>query len=115
MNLTKAATFVGVSPRTLRLAVDRGEIEAEHPLSDGPWIFRKRVLESEAAIQFAQRPHCEIQQEYRYPAEAAIASRHPRPGLVHHSDRGALQQSLPPLSQPRLFPSTSRTHGEGSR
>ena len=35
--------------RTLRLAVDRGEIEAEHPLSDGPWIFRKRVLESEAA------------------------------------------------------------------
>jgi len=55
MNLTKAATFVGVSPRTLRLAVDRGEIEAEHPLSDGPWIFRKRVLESEAAIQFAQR------------------------------------------------------------
>ena len=55
MNLTKAATFVGVSPRTLRLAVDRGEIEAEHPLSDGPWIFHKRVLESEAAIQFAQR------------------------------------------------------------
>jgi len=55
MNLTKAATFVGVSSRTLRLAVDRGEIEAEHPLPDGPWIFRKRVLESEAAIQFAQR------------------------------------------------------------
>ena len=55
MNLTKAATFVGVSSRTLRLAVDRGEIEAEHPLPDGPWIFRKRVLESEAAIQFVQR------------------------------------------------------------
>jgi DNA invertase Pin-like site-specific DNA recombinase len=55
MNLTKAATFVGVSPRTLRLAVERGEIEAEHPLSDGPWIFRKRVLESEAGIRFAQR------------------------------------------------------------
>jgi hypothetical protein len=55
MNLTKAAAFLAVSPRTLRLAVDRGEIEAEHPLSDGPWIFRKHVLESEAAIQFVQR------------------------------------------------------------
>ena len=55
MNLTKAPTFVGVSSRTLRLAVDRGEIEAEHPLPDGPWIFSKRALKSEAAIQFAQR------------------------------------------------------------
>ena len=34
--------------------MDRGEIEPEHPLSDGPWIFRKRVLESKAAIQLAQ-------------------------------------------------------------
>jgi hypothetical protein len=55
MNLTKAAAFLAVSPRTLRLAVDRGEIQAEHPLSDGPWIFRKHVLESEAAIEFVRR------------------------------------------------------------
>jgi hypothetical protein len=55
MNLTKAAAFLGVSPRTLRLAVDRGEIEAEHPLPDGPWIFCKQVLESNAAIQLVQR------------------------------------------------------------
>lgn len=55
MNLTKAAAFLGVSPRTLRLAVDRGEIEAEHPLPDGPWIFCKQVLESNAAIHLVQR------------------------------------------------------------
>jgi hypothetical protein len=55
MNLTKAAAFLGVSPRTLRLAVDRGEIEAEHPLPDGPWIFSKQVLESDVAIQLVQR------------------------------------------------------------
>ena len=36
MNLTEAAAFLKVSPRTLRLAVDRGEIVAEHPLPDGP-------------------------------------------------------------------------------
>jgi hypothetical protein len=40
MNLTEAAKTLGVSPRTLRLAVERGEIEAEHPLDDGPWILR---------------------------------------------------------------------------
>ena len=55
MNLTKAAAFLAVSPRTLRLAVERGEIEAEHPLPDGPWIFGKQALESEAAIQLVQR------------------------------------------------------------
>lgn len=36
MNLTEAAEFLGISPRTLRLAVERGEIVAEHPLSEGP-------------------------------------------------------------------------------
>jgi hypothetical protein len=34
-NLTGAAAFLGISRRTLRLAIDRGEIEAEHPLPDG--------------------------------------------------------------------------------
>jgi hypothetical protein len=55
MNLTKAAAFIGVSPRTLRLGVERGELEAEHPLPDGPWVFCRCVLESEAALRFAQR------------------------------------------------------------
>jgi hypothetical protein len=36
MNLTEAASVLGISARTLRLAVERGEIEADHPLADGP-------------------------------------------------------------------------------
>lgn len=34
LNLTEAARLIGVSARTLRLAVERGEITAEHPLSE---------------------------------------------------------------------------------
>jgi hypothetical protein len=55
LNLTKAAAFLGVSPRTVRLAVERGQIAAEHPLPDGPWVFCKQILESDAAIQLVQR------------------------------------------------------------
>src|SRR5262249_1324825 len=49
MNLTEAAHQLGVSARTLRLAVERGEIEAQHPLPDGPWVFHKGALKTEAA------------------------------------------------------------------
>ena len=55
MNLTEAADVLGVSGRTLRLAVERGEIEAEHPLADGPWVFNRRALETEAAAKFVAR------------------------------------------------------------
>ena len=30
--------------KTLRLAAEPGEIEAIHPLPDGPWIFRRAEL-----------------------------------------------------------------------
>lgn len=55
MNLTEAACILGVSSRTLRLAVERGEIEADHPLADGPWVFSQRALETEAAAKFVAR------------------------------------------------------------
>jgi DNA invertase Pin-like site-specific DNA recombinase len=55
MNLTEAASHLGVSARTLRLAVGRGEIAGEHPLSDGPWIFRRQDLQTRTAISVAQR------------------------------------------------------------
>jgi hypothetical protein len=55
MNLTEAAHILGVSARTLRLAVERGEIEAAHPLADGPWVFNQRALETEAAAKFVAR------------------------------------------------------------
>jgi DNA invertase Pin-like site-specific DNA recombinase len=55
VNLTDAADILGVSGRTLRLAVERGEIEAEHPLADGPWVFNRRALETEGAARFVAR------------------------------------------------------------
>jgi DNA invertase Pin-like site-specific DNA recombinase len=55
LTLTKAAQSLGISPITLRLAVERGEIVAEHPLQDGPWIFSRTDLESEAAKQLVRR------------------------------------------------------------
>jgi len=55
MNLTEAAISVGVSGRTLRLAVEHGEIEGEHPLPDGPWVFNQRALETDAAARFVAR------------------------------------------------------------
>jgi len=53
--LKKAAAFLGVSPRTVQVAVERGEIEGEHPLPDGPWVINRQVLESPAAIQIVER------------------------------------------------------------
>lgn len=55
MNLTQAARSLKVAPRTLRLAVERGEIEAEHPVPDGPWIFNRQALKTDAAIQLVER------------------------------------------------------------
>lgn len=55
MNLTEAAHRLGVSARTLRLAVERGDIEAQHPLPDGPWLFHRVALETEAADTLVAR------------------------------------------------------------
>ena len=55
MNLTQAAEFLGISPRTLRLAVERGEIEGEHPLGDGPWLLNRKNLETENARTVVER------------------------------------------------------------
>ena len=49
LNLTESAALLGISTRTLRLAVERGEIRGEHPLTDGPWVFSRQDLETEAA------------------------------------------------------------------
>jgi hypothetical protein len=55
LNLTQAAAQLGVSPKTLRLAAERGEIAAIHPLADGPWIFSRSDLDGSAANEVAQR------------------------------------------------------------
>jgi DNA invertase Pin-like site-specific DNA recombinase len=58
LNLTTAAGRLGISPRTLRLAVERGEIPGDHPLADGPWVFNRRDLDSAAARGVVERVRC---------------------------------------------------------
>lgn len=55
LNLTEAARLLGVNSRTIRLAVEHGELAAEHPLPDGPWIFSRSDLQSERALALAAR------------------------------------------------------------
>jgi DNA invertase Pin-like site-specific DNA recombinase len=55
MNLTEAAKYLKVSSKTLRLAVAKGKIDAEHPLSDGPWVFHRKTLQSDSAARVVAR------------------------------------------------------------
>jgi hypothetical protein len=55
LNLSKAARLLHVAPKTLRLAAEAGEIEALHPLPDGPWIFNRAVLSTSPAHAITQR------------------------------------------------------------
>ena len=55
LNLTQAAFHLGVSGVTLRMAIERGEIEGEHPLPNGPWVLRRHALETPGAAQLVER------------------------------------------------------------
>ena len=55
LNLSKAARLLHVAPKTLRLAAEAGEIEALHPLPDGPWIFSRAVLSTSPARAITDR------------------------------------------------------------
>ena len=64
LNLSKAAQFLRVAPKTLRLAAEAGKIEAIHPLPEGPWIFAHAALATPAAQSITER----ARQTSRYPA-----------------------------------------------
>lgn len=55
LNLTEAARELRLSPRTLRMAAERGEIAAEHPLADGPWVFNREALRTQPALALVER------------------------------------------------------------
>ena len=78
LNLSQAAALVGVAARTLRLAAERGEVDAKHPLADGPWVFSRAALEGSTARALAQ--------------QAASRAKHP---------------TAPDLAQQSLFASTT--------
>jgi DNA invertase Pin-like site-specific DNA recombinase len=64
LNLSKAARLLHIAPKTLRLAAEAGEIEAIHPLPDGPWIFARAALTTSAAQTITER----ARQNPKYPA-----------------------------------------------
>jgi hypothetical protein len=64
LNLSKAARLLHVAPKTLRLAAEAGEVEAIHPLPDGPWIFARAALATPEAQSIAKR----ARQTSRHPA-----------------------------------------------
>jgi DNA invertase Pin-like site-specific DNA recombinase len=55
LNPISAAKLLKIAPKTLRLAAEAGEIEAVHPLSDGPWIFARAALTTSAAQSITER------------------------------------------------------------
>jgi hypothetical protein len=55
LNLSNAARLLHVTPKTLRLTAEAGEIEGAHPLPDGPWIFSRTVLTTPPANAITER------------------------------------------------------------
>jgi hypothetical protein len=55
LNLSKAAALLDISPKTLRLAAEAGQIDSIHPLPLGPWIFSRAALTGSAAKMIVER------------------------------------------------------------
>jgi DNA invertase Pin-like site-specific DNA recombinase len=55
MTLNEAADYLGVSARTLRLAVEAGKVSGSHPLPDGPWVFNQSDLDTDEARSVRDR------------------------------------------------------------
>ncbi|MEC5383250.1 recombinase family protein [Aurantimonas sp. C2-6-R+9] len=64
LTLNKAAALLGVSTKTLRLAAAAGEVEGDHPLPQGPWIFNRSALGQSGAQELLSR----ARKNPRYPA-----------------------------------------------
>ena len=67
LNLTKAAAHLGISAKTLRLAAESAEIEALHPLPEGPWIFSIAALDGPAAQALVERARRVVKHPTRPP------------------------------------------------
>ena len=64
LNLSRAARLLRVAPKTLRLAAEAGEVEAIHPLPEGPWTFARAAPATPAARSITER----ARQTSRHPA-----------------------------------------------
>jgi DNA invertase Pin-like site-specific DNA recombinase len=59
LNLSQAARLMGVTSRTLRLAIEHGYINAERPINCGPWVLNKQAFEGKDARRFLERVRLE--------------------------------------------------------
>jgi DNA invertase Pin-like site-specific DNA recombinase len=66
LNLSSAARLLGIAPKTLRQAAEVGEIDAVHPLPDGPWIFNRAALGEPPAQRVVHR----ARQGSKHPTES---------------------------------------------
>jgi hypothetical protein len=57
LNLSDAARFLKIASKMLPPAAEAGEIEARHPLTDGPSIFARSTLAADKAKSIAERAH----------------------------------------------------------
>jgi hypothetical protein len=69
LNLSKAAKLLGIAPKTLRLAAEGGEIDAIHPLAEGPWIFSRAILTGSAAQMIVARARTSAKYPTRSPSD----------------------------------------------
>jgi DNA invertase Pin-like site-specific DNA recombinase len=67
MTLHEAADYLGVSPRTLRIAAEADEIPGRHPLKDGPWVFSRADLDAAPAQAIKQRARSRNRKEGAVP------------------------------------------------
>ena len=65
LTLNKASALLEVAPQTLRLAAVAGEIDALHPLPEGPWLFKRSDLTGSAGQKIAAR----VKSRRGYPAK----------------------------------------------
>ena len=78
LNLTDAASKLGVAPKTLRQAAERGEIDALHPLPDGPWLFRRDDLAGQPAHDLLIR----VKTRGKYPGGPALGQENLFPSMT---------------------------------
>lgn len=76
--LSDAARLLKVAPKTPRLAAEAGEIEADRPLPDGPWIFARATLATDAAKSIVNR----ARRRARYPAGPERGQRNLFPSMT---------------------------------
>jgi hypothetical protein len=109
LNLPDAAHVLNIASKTLRLAAEAGEIDARHPLSEGPWIFARAELMTDAAKSIVERAH----RNARRPSDQTKTSK--AYSTQWHRQMGVLMRDCSLYSKPRIFAELRRGLGTSWR